>query len=109
MTSMRLLQNIAPRPWRRELMTKSQLISILQAAAMLVSPTVAGAADKLPALGADPARTSVSGLSSGAFMAVQYDVAYSKTTRGLGVVRACPYNCAFVNVGGITRLQGIPL
>ena len=91
-------------------MTKSQLISILQAAAMLVSPTVAGAADKLPALGADPARTSVSGLSSGAFMAVQYDVAYSKTTRGIGVVAGGPYNCAFVNVGGIaTCLQGIPL
>jgi hypothetical protein len=110
MTSKRLLQDIAPRPWRRELMAKSQLISMLQAAAVLLSPTVAGAADKLPALGADPARTSVSGLSSGAFMAVQYDVAYSSTTRGIGVVAGGPYNCAFVNVGGIaTCMQGIPL
>jgi poly(3-hydroxybutyrate) depolymerase len=91
-------------------MAKSQLVSMLQAAAVLLSPTVAGAADKLPALGADPAQTSVSGLSSGAFMAVQYDVAYSSTTRGIGVVAGGPYNCAFVNVGGIaTCMHGIPL
>jgi poly(3-hydroxybutyrate) depolymerase len=91
-------------------MKMSQLIAMLQAAAVLLSPMVASAADKLPALGADPARTSVSGLSSGAFMAVQYDVAYSSTTRGVGVVAGGPYNCAFVNLGGIgTCMLGAPL
>jgi predicted esterase len=88
-------------------MTTSQLTRMLQIAAVLLSPTVAGAADKLPVLAADPARTSISGLSSGAFMAVQYDVSYSNTTLGIGVLA---YNCAFVNVGGIaTCTQGIPV
>ena len=90
-------------------MTK-QLTSMFQLAAVLVSTTVATAAEKLPALGADPARTSISGLSSGAFMAVQYDVAYSSTTLGVGVVAGGPYNCAFVNEGGIAACtQGTPV
>ncbi|RQQ25474.1 depolymerase [Burkholderia stagnalis] len=61
--------------------------------AALCSP-LAWAADPLPALGADPAQTSVSGLSSGAFMAVQYQVAYSGSVVGAGVVAGGPYYCA---------------
>jgi poly(3-hydroxybutyrate) depolymerase len=69
-----------------------------------------GQAARLPAVGADPAKTSVSGLSSGAFMAVQYDVAYSRATMGVGIVAGGPYNCAYVNFGGITAcMQGAPL
>ena len=52
------------------------------------------AADALPAFIADPAQTSVSGLSSGAFMAVQYQVAFSSTVKGAGVVAGGPYDCA---------------
>lgn len=70
--------------------------------ALLAPPALAATpAAPLPALGADPARTSVSGLSSGAFMAVQYDVAFSASTIGAGIVAGGPYNCAFVNIGGI--------
>ena len=58
-------------------------------------------APPLPALGANPSEISVSGLSSGAFMAVQYDVAFSASVVGAGIVAGGPYNCAFVNVGGI--------
>ncbi|MBV8360056.1 MAG: depolymerase [Deltaproteobacteria bacterium] len=77
---------------------------------MLLCPAAAGAADQLPASQADPARTSISGLSSGAFMAVQYSVAFSSSTLGVGVVAGGPYNCAYVNAGGIaTCLQGAPL
>lgn len=36
--------------------------------------------------GADSTQVSVSGLSSGAYMAVQLHVAYSKSIMGLGVV-----------------------
>ena len=36
--------------------------------------------------GADSTQVSISGLSSGAFMAVQLHVAYSKSIMGLGVV-----------------------
>jgi predicted esterase len=52
----------------------------------------------LPALGANAAQTSVSGLSSGAFMAVQLQVAYSRSIVGAGVVAGGPYYCAANNV-----------
>lgn len=52
------------------------------------------AADPLPALGADAEGTSVSGLSSGAFMAGQYQVAFSASIKGSGIVAGGPYYCA---------------
>ncbi|SOE88622.1 poly(3-hydroxybutyrate) depolymerase [Caballeronia arationis] len=48
----------------------------------------------LPALGIDVSQTSVSGLSSGGFMAVQLGVAYSSIVKGVGVVAGGPYYCA---------------
>lgn len=57
------------------------------------------AADPLPALHADPDQTSISGLSSGAFMAVQYQVAFSSTIKGAGVVAGGPYYCAAGQIG----------
>src|ERR1700761_1147685 len=80
----------------------------LWAATTVLAPA-AQAADALPRLHADPARTSVSGLSSGGFMAVQYGVAFSASVQGIGVVAGGPYGCASVNVGGIlTCLSGQP-
>src|SRR4029077_15269608 len=52
------------------------------------------ATEELPKLGADIAATSVSGLSSGAFMAVQIEVAHSKDIKGAGIVAGGPYGCA---------------
>ena len=52
------------------------------------------AAEELPKLGTDVASTSVSGLSSGAFMAVQIEVAHSKDIKGAGIVAGGPYACA---------------
>lgn len=48
----------------------------------------------LPALHGDPAAVSVSGLSSGGFMAVQYSVAHSARIMGAGIVAGGPYGCA---------------
>jgi poly(3-hydroxybutyrate) depolymerase len=57
--------------------------------------SVSAAAAPLPALSIDPAETTVSGLSSGGFMAVQLHVAYSATFRkGAGVVAGGPFYCA---------------
>lgn len=70
--------------------------------ALLWGATLAGAADPLPALRADDRRTTVSGLSSGGFMAVQYAVAFSASVQGVGVVAGGPYRCA-VTVGGDVR------
>jgi hypothetical protein len=50
--------------------------------------------DELPALKADLSQTSVSGLSSGGYMAGQFHVAHSKTVIGAGVVAAGPFGCA---------------
>lgn len=79
------------------------------ALAWLLVCGLAQAADDLPALQAEPQRTSVSGLSSGAFMSVQYGTAYSASVMGVGVVAGGPYNCAYVNFGGImTCMSGSP-
>ncbi len=51
-------------------------------------------AGTLPALGADIERTSVSGLSSGAYMAGQFQVAHSDIVIGAGLVAGGPYGCA---------------
>lgn len=48
----------------------------------------------LPALGANLAETTVSGISSGGFMASQLATAYSGRIKGVGVVAAGPFYCA---------------
>lgn len=48
----------------------------------------------LPALNVDIAETSVSGISSGAFMSVQFQVAHSSIVKGVGVIAGGPYYCA---------------
>lgn len=60
----------------------------------LVAAQAIAAEPSLAAYGADPQQTSVSGLSSGAFMAVQLQVAYSGSIIGAGVVAGGPYYCA---------------
>ncbi|MDX2266105.1 MAG: poly(3-hydroxybutyrate) depolymerase [Hyphomicrobiales bacterium] len=52
------------------------------------------AAEPLPGLKADATQTSVSGLSSGAYMAKQFQVAHSKIVVGAGVVAGGPWGCA---------------
>ena len=54
----------------------------------------AHAATPLPALNVDKADISVSGLSSGAFMANQLGYAYASTFMGVGVFAGGPYMCA---------------
>lgn len=70
------------------------IFRLMFAAAALLAAPVCAEAPPLPALHADPAAVSVSGLSSGAFMAVQYSVAYSARVMGVGVVAGGPYGCA---------------
>ena len=42
----------------------------------------------------DASQTSVSGLSSGGYMAVQFEVAFSSVVRGAGIIAGGPYYCA---------------
>ncbi|HXG79798.1 MAG TPA: poly(3-hydroxybutyrate) depolymerase, partial [Methyloceanibacter sp.] len=75
-----------------------QAMKALAAAALLVAlPLQAGeanAAEPLPRLGADRAQTSVSGLSSGAYMAGQIEVAHAQDIIGAGIVAGGPFACA---------------
>ena len=52
------------------------------------------AGEPLPAYNADIAQTSVSGVSSGAFMAVQFGLAWSSLVIGVGAVAGGPFGCS---------------
>ncbi len=74
---------------------RSFLSSIALASIAAVVPLgSAGAADPLPAMQLEAGGTTVSGLSSGAYMAVQLHIANSKSIAGAGVVAGGPYRCA---------------
>lgn len=62
--------------------------------AFLCAASSAVVAETLPPLSLDPEATTVSGLSSGGFMAVQIQIAYSSAIAGAGVIAGGPYNCA---------------
>jgi poly(3-hydroxybutyrate) depolymerase len=69
----------------------SHALGALCACALAATPL---AAQELPRLDLDPGATTVSGLSSGAFMAVQMQVAFSDRIAGAGIVAGGPYWCA---------------
>ncbi|MBT3070178.1 poly(3-hydroxybutyrate) depolymerase [Rhodomicrobium sp. Az07] len=64
------------------------------ASALAAAGCTAIAADGLPALKADISRQTVSGLSSGGYMAGQFQVAFSDRVKGAGIVAAGPFGCA---------------
>ncbi len=68
----------------------------LMASALLVLAACAPAESlaPLPKLSIDPARVSVSGISSGAYMATQVHVALSDQIHGMAAVAGGPYGCA---------------
>jgi poly(3-hydroxybutyrate) depolymerase len=78
---------------RRGLSAQRRRATLLLLAATLVVAT-GHAAERLPALGVDLRQSSVSGSSSGGFMAVQFHVAHSSLVRGVGVIAGGPYFCA---------------
>lgn len=72
------------------------LTRFLHAAFLAIVTAAAAHADPvpLPAFHIDVAQTTVSGLSSGAFMAVQFGVAHSSIVKGVGAIAGGPYYCA---------------
>jgi poly(3-hydroxybutyrate) depolymerase len=64
------------------------------AAAMVLGLQAIAAPIPLQNFNVDITQTSVSGLSSGGFMAVQFSVAYSSIVKGAGIVAGGPYYCA---------------
>lgn len=52
----------------------------------------------LPALGLDTKSVTVSGLSSGGYMAAQFEVAFSRSVSGAAIVAGGPYGCSLGSV-----------
>ena len=57
-----------------------------------MQPTAPG--PSLPALGANITETSVSGISSGAYMAGQFQMAHEKSWKGAAIIAGGPYGCS---------------
>ena len=57
-------------------------------------PVAVLAAPPLSAVGAKADSVTVSGISSGGYMAVQFQVAWSRLVKGAGILAAGPYDCA---------------
>ncbi|UCV06297.1 PHB depolymerase family esterase [Dechloromonas denitrificans] len=64
------------------------------ALSLLLLASGVAAAPPLPGLAANTSEVTVSGISSGAYMAVQFQVAYSSLVRGAGILAGGPYYCA---------------
>jgi hypothetical protein len=66
-------------------------------AALIAGPARAQDPPKLSGYNAAISESSISGISSGAFMAVQFGTAWSSVIKGVGVVAGGPYWCAKAN------------
>src|ERR1700757_1559543 len=73
----------------------ARLLRLTLVAAVGLVPALAEvAAPPLGAYNADIKESSISGISSGAFMAVQFGVSWSSIVKGVGVIAGGPYYCA---------------
>jgi poly(3-hydroxybutyrate) depolymerase len=62
--------------------------------ALVFAPAYAEEPGPLPTCNAGIEESSISGVSSGAFMAVQFAAAWSSVVKGVGIVAGGPYYCA---------------
>lgn len=79
-----------------QIRTLARLVGLTPIVIALLSPPALaeGAAPPLGAYNADITESSISGISSGAFMAVQFGVSWSSIVKGVGVIAGGPYYCA---------------
>ena len=76
---------------------RSSLRTVLAVLSLALPIPALGDTEKpgpLPALGADINQTSVSGISAGAYMAGQFEIAHSKLVVGAAIIAGGPYGCA---------------
>jgi poly(3-hydroxybutyrate) depolymerase len=86
----------------RNLILSAALLSVATAPAFSAELSLAKLGLKI-----DPAQTTVSGISSGAYMAGQFQVAFSDLVKGVGVVAGGPYACAEVTNGQATAMVAL--
>jgi poly(3-hydroxybutyrate) depolymerase len=77
------------------------------AAVLLLLALPAAAEAPLGRHGADPRQVSVSGLSSGAFMAAQLHVAHAEGIMGVGIIAGGLYGCAVESLGADGTLRSL--
>jgi poly(3-hydroxybutyrate) depolymerase len=77
---------------------RSMLLAILCSPLAAAPCAAATDAEPLPSYNVDLRETTVSGVSSGAYMAVQFGVAHSAIVKGVGATAGGPYLCAFDRV-----------
>lgn len=90
---LRTMNRLPPLPWRA---LARSCVLVLGVATATATATAAAERDAapLPALGAQLAPLTVSGVSSGAYMAVQFQVSHSSLVSGAGVLAGGPFECA---------------
>lgn len=77
-------------------MMKATLFCFLLCVASCI--VVFGETSSLPTFKVDPEKTTVSGISSGGYAAVQYHVSFSSEIHGAGIVAGGPFWCANANL-----------
>ena len=77
-----------------DITTLRRMAVALVCAVLMTAPARAEGLPKLSGYHADIRESSISGVSSGAFMAVQFGIAWSSVIKGVGVVAGGPYWCA---------------
>lgn len=80
------------------LLPRLRTLAAALATLALLAHAATGTAEPLRRYNVDPASLSVSGISSGGYMAVQFAVAYSGIVHGVGVVAGGPYGCANASI-----------
>jgi poly(3-hydroxybutyrate) depolymerase len=81
----------------------------LACAALIVAPPLAAEPVALRGYNAAIGESSISGISSGAFMAVQFATAWSSVIKGVGVIAGGPFWCAKADAEDIINGYTLPI
>lgn len=69
-------------------------LALMLSRVLLAAPESLGTIKQRSGIKADADQVSISGLSAGAYMAVQYHIAHSSQIMGVGIIAGGPYHCA---------------
>jgi poly(3-hydroxybutyrate) depolymerase len=104
---MRLAHGLCSRTAGRQLLCRIEAILII--AAVTAAPAIGADAPALRGFNAAIEDSSISGISSGGFMAVQFATAWSSVIKGVGVVAGGPFWCARADADDFLNGFTLPL
>jgi hypothetical protein len=88
---------------------RSIALAAFSLAVLLADPRCRAQGQELKSYNAAIGESSISGISSGAFMAVQFGFAWSSVIKGIGAVAGGPFYCAQASAGDIINAYALPL